>query len=258
MLRWLTSVVLGLNLLAAFEVIFRWGAEQWAAFGTLAAVVVALMGAAQARADARREIKSNALSHRQDVLRLQRQHKESLRQAARLHREELDRTEARHLQVLSREHVRDQISSAREVVAAVGDLMLPLIALCQALEDLGRLIVSHPSAELSEEVDSCVRATQAWTVSLLAFNAKLVSAEMVTTNQAVFDILRQIKAAQSSLSREIESQQYQILAQKTRGQVDAVRAAYTQLANLNEPLREVVAHNLRPIFLATTPGTSSR
>lgn len=238
------------QLIAAFQFIYKWGAEQWAAFGTLAAVVVALIGSAQARADARREIAANELAHQKDVERLQRQHRESLAHAARLHKEELERAERRHAEILSREHVRDQIAAASEVAREIGSLMLPLTTMCNALEDLSRNIGRRSANGLGAEVDFVVNTYNLWTEKLLVFDSKLISAEMIVTNSDVVDVLRQMKQQEAVLGQIIEAQQKTILLERERGDVSAIRDAYGQLATLLKPLRKAVATSLRPVFSA--------
>jgi hypothetical protein len=194
-------------------------------------------------------IAANDLQHRIDVRRLQRQHQESLQQAAFLHKEELDRSEARHLDVLAREHVREQIAVASGVVSEMGGLMLPTSALCEALDDLGRLVGTRPSMELVEEINNSVQTFTTRTEALLVFDSKVVAAEMVTTNDAVFEVLRAIKRQEKVLGDLIQQQQTTILARKQPGDVMGIRTAFGELAKLSEPLRKAVAQNLRPVLL---------
>jgi hypothetical protein len=190
-------------------------------------------------------IAANDLQHRIDVRRLQRQHQESLQQAAFLHKEELDRSEARHLDVL----VREQTAVASGVVSEMGGLMLPTSALCEALDDLGRLVGTRPSMELVEEINNSVQTFTTRTEALLVFDSKVVAAEMVTTNDAVFEVLRAIKRQEKVLGDLIQQQQTTILARKQPGDVMGIRTAFGELAKLSEPLRKAVAQNLRPVLL---------
>lgn len=175
-----------------------------------------------------------------------------------MHKEELDRSESRHLDILAREHVREQIAVASGVVAELGGLLLPTNALCEALDDLGRLGGTRPSTALVDEIDTCVQTFTAWTEALLVFDSKVVAAEMVTTNSAVFDVLRAIKSQEKTLGNLIQKQQTTVLARKKAGDVAAIRSAFGELAKLSEPLRKAVAYNLRPVLLDERSGSTAK
>ncbi|WP_156623964.1 hypothetical protein [Mycobacterium sp. 852002-40037_SCH5390672] len=230
----------------ALQLIFRWKPDEWGAIGTFAAVVVALGQSAIARSDARRAIAENDRQHRLDIRRLKQHHRESLDQAKKLHEQELARAETRHEQILGSEHVRQQITVISDVVREIGALMVPVGELCDALEAIskfaGKALAPQAEARLLERSSA---AYVAWAGHLLAFDAKVLAADMVVTDREIRQVIQRIQQRESALSDLIHREQRVITAEHRAGEVSAIREAFGDLAKLRNEARQAVVEHLR-------------